>query len=444
MKAHLALAALLLLPPAPAEAQGPVSLSLDSAQALARGANVGLGIARLRVIEARSRRLGRHTDYFPRLATEATFTEVGTQQALAIPRGAFGLLSTGEPVPGQAVVVPQGGTSLFLQTTRIEQPVTQLFKVRAGHRAAVAEERSAEARFRQAEGDLSLAVERAYSGLLASKVQYLAAAARVAADSAVAYDARGSKEAGLVLAGVADQADTRFHESRRQLRELGYRIEDLSLDLAELLGAPSGTLFDVTEPVDSSTAPGSPEEYAGAALAGNPELVAATQQLARAREGVAAARAEYLPQVGVFIQHLFQKAVPFLPASHFSVGVKAEWTIWDFRQRGYAVAERRSLQEQARLDLERTRRRIEGEVTKAFRALTRARETAEVAAEAAAARREASRLAADQVASGMALPSVGLAAEAARLQADADLFQARLGVRLAQAALDRVAGKRRP
>ncbi len=176
------------------------------------------------------------------------------------------------------------------------------------------------------------------------------------------------------------------------------------------------------------------------ALASNPEVVAATQQVMRASQGISAARADYLPQVGVFAQHLLQHAVPFLPASHFSVGVKAEWTIWDFRQRDYAMAERRAQQEQARLDLERTRRRIETETTKAYRALLRAKEGASVAAEALVARTAAAKIATDQVATGMALSGVALLAEAARLQAEADLLQARFNIRLAHGALDRVAG----
>jgi outer membrane protein TolC len=283
-------------------------------------------------------------------------------------------------------------------------------------------------------------VERGYSNLLVAKAQYRAAAAQVAADSALARDAKASTEVGLTLSVAADQADARLHESRRRLRELGYRIEDLSLELADLLGIPPSTSFELVAPPEDSAFTGSLEDYVTGALASNPEVVAATQQVVRAGQGVSAARAEYLPQVGVFAQHLLQHAVPFLPASHFSIGVKAEWTIWDFRQRDFAMAERRAQREQARLDLERTRRRIETETTKAYRAVLRAREGASVAAEAAAARTAAARIAADQVATGTALPSVALSADAARLLAEADLLQARFNIRLAHAALDRVAG----
>lgn len=422
------------------QTQTPMTLTLDSARALAYQANPGLGIMRQRLIEARSREQQRWTAYFPRLGVDATLTQVGSRQTLAIPPGALGPLSTGELVPGRPIVLPQGGKTLFLQTVRVEQPVTQLFKVRAGHRAAEAEERSAEAQLRGAEGDLSLGVELGYSNLLVAKAQYRAQAVQVAADSALARDARASTEVGLALSVAADQADARLHESRRRFRELGYRIEDLGLELADLLGIPPSTTFELVTPPDDSAFTGSLEDYVTGALASNPEVVAATQQVVRASQGVSAARAEYLPQVGVFAQHLLQHAVPFLPASHFSVGVKAEWTIWDFRQRDFAMAERRAQREQARLDLERTRRRIETETTKAYRALLRAKEGASVAAEAAAARTAAARIAADQVAAGLALPSVALSAEATRLLAETDLLQARFTIRLAHAALDRVAG----
>ncbi len=185
-----------------------MTLTLDSARALAYQANPGLGIVRQRLIEAQSRRQQRWTAYFPRLAVDATFSQVGSRQTLAIPPGAFGVISTGELIPAKPVLLPQGGNSLFLQTIRVEQPVTQLFKVRAGHLAAVAEERSAEAQLRGAEGDLSLGVERGYSNLLVAEAQQRAAAAQVAADSALARDARASTEVGLALAVAADQADS--------------------------------------------------------------------------------------------------------------------------------------------------------------------------------------------------------------------------------------------
>jgi outer membrane protein TolC len=187
---------------------------------------------------------------------------------------------------------------------------------------------------------------------------------------------------GLALAVAADQADTRLRESRRRLRELRYRIDDQNLELAELLGIPSATGFELVEPAVDSSFTGSLEEYTTAALASNPEVSAASQQVERASQGIRAARAEYLPQVGVFAQHLLQHAVPLLPASHFSVGVKAEWTLWDFRQRDRSVTERRPQSAQAELDL----------------------------------------------------------SEAARLQAGADLIQAQWSIRLTRAALERLAG----
>ena len=184
-------------------------------------------------------------------------------------------------------------------------------------------------------------------------------------------------------------------------------------------------------------------DYLGSPIERHPEMVAATLQFERAAHAVAAARAEYLPNVGVYAQHFYQRALPFVPPSQFSFGVKLEWTIWDFRQRGYALAERQAQREQGRLEVERVRRRLESEVAKASRSVHRAQEGVAVAAETLAARREAERLAADQQGAGIVLPAVALAAVAARLQSEADLLQAQLGVRLAVAVLKRAAGRDR-
>lgn len=432
---------LAVLFPATVAAQAPVALGLDSAVALAARTNPGVAILRQRVLEAQSRSLERGSLYYPRLLTSTTLSQVGERQRLAIPRGVFGVLASGEPVPLQPVVLPQGGTSLLFHTTRIEQPLTQLFRIRAGHQAAVAEEGASVARLTQAEGDLSLGVARAYYGLVVAEGQVRAAQARLAADSALAADAAASADAGLTLPAMAEQAAVRLLEARRQLREEQYRAEDLALELADLIGAPVGTRFHLSLPPDPGEPAGPLESYLASAAEANPELRAALEQVARARQGVAAARADYLPEVGVFIQHLYQSAVPLFPASQFSAGVKVEWTLWDFRQRDHQLAERRAVAEQARLETERVRRRVDSDVIRAHRSVERALDAARVAEQALAARREGSRLAADQVAVGLATEATRLAALAAETQAAADLLEAVSAVRLARMALDRAAGR---
>ena len=57
--------------------QSPMTLTVDSARALAFQNNPGLGIVRQRVLEARSRQQQRWTAYFPRLGVDATFSQVG-------------------------------------------------------------------------------------------------------------------------------------------------------------------------------------------------------------------------------------------------------------------------------------------------------------------------------------------------------------------------------
>jgi outer membrane protein TolC len=144
--------------------------------------------------------------------------------------------------------------------------------------------------------------------------------------------------------------------------------------------------------------------------------------------------------VGVFGQHLHQDSVPFLPESQFSYGLNVKWTIWDFNQRGEAVAERRAQARQAHIRLDHLRRTVRGDVEKAYREVVRAQALVETTREARALREEAARLARDQVAAGVVLATAASDAETASIASAADLLQAELGLRTAAKVLAKVSG----
>jgi outer membrane protein len=176
------------------------------------------------------------------------------------------------------------------------------------------------------------------------------------------------------------------------------------------------------------------------ALARNPEIEAAGHQIDKARAGVSAARAEYIPQVGAFVQYIHENGAPFVSPNTGVVGLNLKWTVFEFGKRRGQVSERRAEVAQAEENLSQVRRHIQVDVEKAVRKLNRAETALDSARRLLASATEARRVTSDRVEAGTANQSVLLDAEAAISGAQADLLRAEYQRSVAAADLARLAG----
>jgi len=106
------------------------------------------------------------------------------------------------------------------------------------------------------------------------------------------------------------------------------------------------------------------------ALARNPEIEAAGQQIEKARAGVSAARAEFIPQVGAFFQYIHENGAPFVSPNTGAVGLSLKWTVFEFGKRRGQVLERRAEVAQAEESLAQVRRRVQVDVERRFESCT--------------------------------------------------------------------------
>ena len=179
-----------------------------------------------------------------------------------------------------------------------------------------------------------------------------------------------------------------------------------------------------------------------AALAHNPEIEAAAHELEKARAGLRAARAEYIPDVGAFAQHIYQNGAPFLSHNNGAFGIHMTWTLFEFGKRRGQVMERSAEVAQAEENLTRLRNRVRIDVEKAVRKLNRAETGVQSAKELVASTTEARRVSSDQWEAGTANRSVFLESEASTLNAQADLLRAEYDRSVAGADLARLTGTR--
>jgi outer membrane protein len=182
------------------------------------------------------------------------------------------------------------------------------------------------------------------------------------------------------------------------------------------------------------------DEAAATALRDNPEINAAVQTVEKARAGARGARAEYIPDVGVFAQYIYQNGVPLLSQNNAVVGLQLKWTALDFGKRHAALRVSQTQLAEAEENLERLRSRVQIDVEKSARKVRRAETAVAAARDSVAARQESLRVASDQVEAGTANRSALIEAEAALASSQADLLQAEFGHCSATAEVRRIMG----
>jgi outer membrane protein TolC len=296
---------------------------------------------------------------------------------------------------------------------------------------------------RRAGNEVAYKVKEVFYGILATKRRHDAVDAQIRAAELRITETRNAVETGVALEVKAAEVRSQIAQARHVLGQLQDAVEDMTQELADLCGLPVDTALELALPADSDS--GASLETGGAvevALARNPEIEAAATQVEKARAGLRAARAEYIPEVGAFVQHIYQDGAPFLSRNNGAVGLHMTWTIFEFGKRRGQVAERSAEVAQAEENLTRMRNRVQIDVDKAIRKLNRAETGVLSAKELVTATTEARRVSSDQADSGTANRSVFLESEASMLSAQADLLRAEYDRSVAAADLARLTGNR--
>ncbi len=417
------------------------NLTLEEAVSLATQHNSTVKIAgdKVKAMDARVRQA--RASYFPSVTNDTTAVHIAEQQHIEIQQGALGVYSQIGPIPGASVSLVQGNSNFGLSTTTLSQPITQFFRIRAGVDASRAEAAGARADERRAENEVAYKVKEVYYGILATMRRRDAVDAQIRAAEQRIAETRNAVDTGVVLEVKAAEVRAQIAQAKHALGQLEDAVDDMTQELADLCGLPVDTKLQLALP-DTAVADPTPEQAVAEAMARNPEVEAAAKQLEKARAGVRAARAEYIPEIGAFAQHIYQDGAPFSSRNNGVVGFHMTWTVFEFGKRRGQVAERSAELAEAAENLERVRNRVRIDVEKAIRKLNRAETGVASAKELVAATSEARRISSNQAEAGIANQSVFLEAEASVYGAQADLLRAEYDRSVAAADLARLTGSR--
>jgi outer membrane protein TolC len=415
-------------------------LSLKEAVELAISQNHSLRIARLKIVESEQKKAGERASYFPSIKDAANAGDSTGVDHLVIPAGTMGRVQ-GQLVPGNAVNIPQGLHHLLLNEVSIDQPLTQLIRIREANRIAAAQVAVSRADLKKAENQVAVDVHRLYFAVLTAEIEKRAAEEQIAyAKQELKENTEGVRDGSLLrVSEIQGQVDVL--QGQQTVLTADLQVNDLNTELDDLLGLPLDTKLDL-QPIDAIGPDRRPlEEYVQTAWTNNPEIASAEESIKEARAAVASARSAFIPDITAYASDTWQNGVAFLVPNFGSVGVRLGYEVFDFGKRRAAVREREAQLGEAEENLKRLKDHISAQVERNYNALERTKKLVAVADQVVALRRENERLSHNQVTQGVVTVANTLEAASATYKSQVDLLQANLNYMLAWAELKQTIGQ---
>lgn len=421
--------------------QEPVKLTLAEAIDLALKNNHELAIGAYKVAEMASAKRVVTSDYYPKVSNSSTYGHFTQTSILQFGRGAFGTFPGLGVLPSTSLIVNQGNLDQVVSRSEVAQPISQLVKIHHAQRASRADESAARENLESLRDQIGLAVRQLYYGILAVQLDQKTASEemRVAEEqfSESEQDVRRGNELEVTILGTkAALLQAKQDELTAKMRNL-----DLMAQFKEVIGLRDSTEVQLDDQVFGPVDLPGKEDCIRLAQSVAPEIRSAEETVRKAEAGVAAARAEYIPDITAFGRWDYQNGAPFLFHNYGVVGLNLSYTLFDGGKKKAVISERRAQRDQAIENLRRLKDEAAVNVQKAFDKIDQGQSLVEVAKQAVTLRDEGDRLAGVQLGYGVLVSSKRSEATEALAKARADLLRAKLGYLESQAELAALIGR---
>lgn len=422
--------------------EAPMHLTLDQAIDLALKQNHSIHLRSLSVDQMRSKKDEARSNYLPQIKASGSILHVTELAGVQVPAGAFGTFPATGPVPSTSLVIDQGSLTGYTGGVGLEQPLTQLFRIHQSNIAAKQDVLVAQTQLDQTQHAVALQVRQLYYNILISQQKLQASQEQLAAAKTKGDESRSDVQRGNALEIVTLQSDANILQAQQQSLTLRLQGEDLRRQLADLLGLPVRTRFDL-DPATTAQNIDVPsrKEAVQLALDQNQDLRAARQTLDKAKAGLAAAKDNYIPNLTALSRYSYQSGIPFLVHNFGTFGFTLSYELFDGGRREAQVREARTQVRSAEVAVDKLQSEIEVQVQAAYDRIDELKQMVDVAEQVVKVRTEAVRLADRQFEQNAALRSVKSQDYADLSNATASLLEANFGLSLAQADLKRTIGQ---
>ena len=307
-----------------------VSLTLPRAVEMAMRNNRRLKLAHLAVADSAVKRTIARSDYYPHINNQSTALHITELEGVDIPAGAFGNSAATGLIPGNSLRIGQGSLNAYTSGTGLVQPLTQMFKIHAGDRAAAADVRSAQIDETDAENSISLLVHQMYFNILTAQAHLEAMKQTASAASVSESESTRAVAEGKSLDVAVLQAHAAYLDQQQSVLTQQLAIDDAMLQFDDVLGLPLGTrlILDGDSLGPSPILP-SRSDAVAAVTASNPKVLAAREAVKKAKAGVSAARDAYIPDISGLARYSYQSGVPFLVHNFGTFGGIVSYDLFD-------------------------------------------------------------------------------------------------------------------
>jgi outer membrane protein TolC len=418
----------------------PRTINLHEAVEMALKHNHVVRIATLHVDEEKHAKEVARSAYLPVLRNDSTFIHVTDTQIIEIPTAGLGTVG-GTAIPVNPLIINQGGKTFETSGTGLAQPLTQLFKIKAGNDVARADLDASRGKARSVENDVALKVRQLYYKILVVQSQHRAIEAKIRAIEDLQTERVQQVKYGSTL--EVDLIETRAQglQAKQELLTSELQLSDLRMQFNDVVGLPIKSEVALDPTLPASTDSCQREQCIKVAMDSHPEIAEAQALVEKASAGVRAAKREYIPDVDVFARYSYQNDVPFLARNFGTFGVHFSYDLFEGGKRRATLRERDAQLAQAKENLARISDEVELRVQTAYNKLERTQQMIAVSQELLTARQEAQRVSAQQLEQGTYLRSQAEVVAAQEFEAQTLLLQSQLDYAQAQDELTQAVGQ---
>jgi outer membrane protein TolC len=419
-----------------------VHLTLPGAVEMALAHNRHIELAHLEVTDSEAQKRLAESHFYPIVKNQSAVLHVTELEGVRIPVGALGVTSSGF-LPAETLNIGQGGLTSYTSGTELSQPITQIFKIRAGVKAADADLNSARIQSDDAENGIAVLVHKLYYGILVEQLSGAATKDAVDAATLVEHETKRGVDEGRLLADAELMSRTDLLDKQQAALVSRLKIDDLMLQLDDALGLPLGThLILNPDSLGASSVLPTRAEAIALLLNKSPAALSARQAVEKAKAGVAAARDEYIPEITGVARYSYQSGLPFLAHNFGTFGAIFTYTLFDGGEREAKLRDARIKLTMAETQLKQTEADVSIELSSAYDRAEQLEQLVEVTTQALEAREESYRIQNERAKVDAQLASGVAAANAALTSAHMNVLNSKLNLSLARNSIRRLLGER--
>jgi len=407
------------------ESNIPRRLNLHEAVELALMHNHSVRIAALHVEEEQHAKEVARSSYLPTIRNDSEFAHATDTEFIGIPEGSLGMAGN-SGIPSRQFIINQGEKNFIASGTQLTQPLTELFKIKAGNDVARADLNASREKARGVENDVALKVRELYYDILVVQSKHQAIEAQIRATEDLQTERVQQVRYGSILEVELIESKAQLLQAKQDLLTTELQLSDLRIQFNDVVGFPLKTDIALDPDVPAPPESCEREQCIKLALDSQPEVTEARAEVEKASAGVRAAKREYIPDIEAFARYSYQDNVPFLARNFGTFGVHFGYDLFDGGKKRATLRERDAQLAQAKENLARISDEVEVRVQTAYNKLERTRQMVAVSRELLATRQEARRVSAQQLKHGTYLRSQADAATAQEFAAQTLLLQSQL------------------